>query len=86
MKMNKYEAAKRLKTVNARKEHECARCGAAIKSGESHVVEDLGLIRPPPGIRPNRFCIPCYDEHGGSLLRAGKAEEPQAALNVFDAE
>ncbi len=81
--MGKYEEAKTLKVVKGRKEYECAECGATINVGDLHAVERLDLIRPPPGLVFNRYCMPCYDRYGESLIGMTQRGEPKSSLNDF---
>lgn len=66
--MGKYDKAKGLRQVRARKRWTCARCGTGIGPGDIHHVEYLEFIRPAPGMVFNRYCMSCYDERGASLI------------------
>lgn len=56
---SKYESTIQLQWTRARKSTECYSCGNAINPGDYYYRQSLALIRKPPGVRLNAFCLHC---------------------------
>ena len=56
---SKYESAVELKRTRARHPWNCFSCGCDIKPRDYYYRQSLGLIRKPPRVRLNAFCLGC---------------------------
>ncbi len=56
---SRYESVVELKRTRARQSWKCHSCDRVINSGDYYFRQSLGLIRKPPGVRLNAFCLGC---------------------------
>ena len=56
---SKLESTIQIRLTRARKSAECYSCGRAINPGDDYDRQSLGLIRKPPRVRLNAFCLDC---------------------------
>ena len=70
---SKYESSIELKLTTARDSWTCTSCQKEINPGDSYYRQSLGLIRKPPNICLNAFCLDCEDsELARKLTRTPK--------------
>ena len=71
---SKYESAIELQRTHARDSWECYSCGRVINSGDYYYRQSLGMIRKPPRVRLNAFCLGCIDSPLARRLDTGRAD------------
>ena len=71
---SEYENAIELQRTRARQSWECHSCGRAINPGQYYYRQSLGLIRKPPGVRLNAFCLDCMHSPLAERLDKGNVD------------
>ena len=75
-RISKYENAIVLLVKRARKSWECHSCDSAILPGDHYYRQSLGLIRKPPGVILNAFCLECGKSPRNKVLDTSKGVNP----------
>ena len=75
-RISKYEKAIVLLLKRSRGLWECQSCGNSIQSGDYYYRQSLGLIRKPPNVILNAFCLDCGESPQSKVLDTGKGVIP----------
>ena len=82
-RVSEYESAIELRRTRAKKLRECYSCGSAINPKDYYYRQSLGLIRKPPGVQLNAFCLDCRHSSLAEKLDAGRSNKSH--INTINA-
>lgn len=73
--VSEYESEIELRRTRAKKSGECYSCGSTINPGDYYYRQLLGLIRKPPRVQLNAFCMDCRYSSLAEKLDTGRSNK-----------
>ena len=74
-RVSKYESAIELRRTRAKRSGECYSCGSTIDPRDYYYRQSLGLIRKPPRVQFNAFCLDCRYSSLAERLDIGRSNK-----------